>query len=833
MSDTASCPSCGRSIDIRDVFCTHCGATVARQPRQCETCGAALDPNDQFCTTCGTPAADEVAPPTPPSEGGEAGEAETPWDAVLKRLRAATEGRFEVERELGEGGMAAVYLAHEVALHRRVAIKVMSPAVLMERGTVGRFKQEAITIASLKHPHIVTVHGVEHHDELHFFVLDFVEGGSLEDVIRRNGPLPIPAVGAWLAQVASALEYAHKRGVVHRDIKPANILLDGEGDAIVTDFGIAKVAEKQGFTVTGSTVGTPTYMSPEQCLGKAVTGASDQYALGAVVYEMLTGAPPFTGSTLAVMRAHTETPPTPVTQWRPDCPPPLAAAVMRMLAKEPSARWGNFAEMVAAYGGAPPGLHDPVKRTMATLARGERPSDRVATGPVTPTTPMPGVPASLGSTFGASLARHRRSLGIGTAAVVVAVIGLTVLTRSGGNAPAPPPVSPTPSVASLEITPVPEPLNPGETLQISAILRDTAGATVYGEPVAWTSSDESVVTVSDGRLEARRPGTATVTASGGGRTRSVEVLVRSAAAAAAPARNAAVASVRLSPGVLSLAVGESASLAATALDASGRTLSGRAASWSALNPAVASVTPDGQVRGVTAGTTEIVAAIDGRRATATVTVTAEAVASVALSPSSVDLEPGGSASLSAAVLGVRGSVLQGQALVWQSSNAAVATVTDGVVRGVAPGSATVTATAEGRTGQASVTVRATAPALDDAEAGRQIGGWIDAFARQLDAAVRAKDLAAVRSAYGAPMSPADASEWQRRFALDARWRASLARTYPARRVGGSWVSDFELEIAVEAGGRTTSGPQRFLAVFEPRGGQLAVTSLEMRLSEEP
>ena len=831
MSDTGSCPSCGRPIDDGDAFCTHCGATVARQPRQCGKCGASLDPADQFCTTCGTPAAG--SPTAPATADVEPAEAETPWDAVLKQLRTATEGRYEIERELGQGGMAAVYLAHDVALHRRVAIKVMSPAVLMERGTIGRFKQEAITIAALKHPHIVTVHGVEHHDQLHFFVLDFIEGGSLEDVIRRTGALPVPVVGAWLTQVASALEYAHRRGVVHRDVKPANILLDAEGDAVVTDFGIAKVAEKPGFTVTGSTVGTPTYMSPEQCLGKAVTGASDQYALGVVVYEMLTGAPPFSGSTLEVMRAHTETRPTPVMQLRPDCPPRLAAAVMRMLETAPSARWGNLAEMVAAYGGTPPGLHDPVKRSMATLARGERPSDHIAAGPPTPTTPVPGITAALGSGPGSFLKRHRRPIGIGAAAVVITIAGVTMLPRSPGDEPIPAPVGTTPSLASLEITPVPEPMNPGETVQLTAVLRDAAGATVYGEPVAWTSSDENVVRVSDGRLEAQRPGTASVSASGGGQTRSVEVLVRSPSPTPTPGPDARVASLRLSPSALSLAVGESGSLTATVLDASGRALPGRETSWTATDPAVASVTPGGQVRGLAAGSTEIVAAVDGRRATATVTVTAEAVASVALSPGTVDLQTGQSASLSATVLGVRGSVLPGQALVWQSSNAAVATVADGVVRGVAPGSATITATAEGRTGQASVTVRATAPAMDDAEATRQIGGWIDRFARELDAAVRAKDLAAVRAAYGAPMAAADAAEWQRRFALDARWRASLARTYPARRVGGSWVSDFELEIAVEAGGRTTSGPQRFLAVFEPRGGQLAVTSLEMRLAQEP
>jgi serine/threonine protein kinase len=740
-------------------------------------------------------------------------------------LRAVTQGRYEIERELGQGGMAAVYLAHEFALDRRVAIKIMSPAVLMERGTVGRFKQEAITIAALKHPHIVTVHAVEHHDQLHYFVLDFVEGGSLERVIRRTGPLPIPVVGAWLAQVASALEYAHKRGVVHRDIKPANIMLDAEGDAIVTDFGIAKVTQKQGFTATGFAIGTPSYMSPEQCLGETVTGASDQYALGVVAYEMLTGAPPFSGSVLEIMTAHNETPPRPLAQLRPDCPQPLASAVMRMLEKDPSARWGSLAEVVAAYGGAPPGLHDPVRQTMAALARGEGPSDR---GAVSPVAPSPGISTS---SIRRLLVQHRRTFGISTAVVAIAAAGLMILTRSSDGPTDQESVQPPSVIASLEITPVPESLDPGQTLQLSAILLDSAGDTVRGEPVEWASSDEGVVEVNDGRLEARRPGTASVSASGGGQTRSVEVLVRPTPS---PDTDAAVASVRLNPAALALTEGEVGSLSATALDASGRRLSGRRVSWSVADPTVASVSADGQVRALAPGTTEVVATIDSRSARASVTVTAEAVASVTVSPASVDLQPGATFRLSATVVGVRGSRLEGRPLEWRSSDETVATVSDaGVVTGQTAGTATVSATAEGHAGQTTVTVERAPEPIDDVEAGRQIGAWIDAFARELDAAVRARDLAAVRSAYRAPMPAADVTEWQRRFQLDARWRASLARTYPARRIGSSWVSDFELEIQVEAAGRTTSGPQRFLAVFEPLDGRLAVTSLEMRLSEEP
>ncbi len=834
MSEVLTCPACDRPIEPGDVFCTHCGTDVRAGPSSCTTCGRALESDDKFCPGCGasvgTPAAASGSSGLAASAAAvDGGEAETPWESVLGQLRQVTEGRFDIEHVLGEGGMAAVYRAHERALDRKVAIKVMSPAVLMERGTVSRFKQEAITIAALKHPNIITVHGVEHHDQLHFFVLDYVEGRSLEHAIRECGPLPIAVVRAWLAQVASALEYAHRRGVVHRDIKPANILLDGEGDAIVTDFGIAKVSEKAGFTVTGSTVGTPAYMSPEQCLGKPVTGSSDQYSLGVVAYEMLTGEPPFRGSTLSTMRAHTETDARPVTESRPDCPADLARVVTTMMQKDPAHRWASLTEALAAFRGAPPGLHDPVKQEMAALARGERPSDRTAVGPATPTTPVPRASAPVASRIGPLLRQHRVTLGIGTAAVAIAAVGLMVLKP---DPPVPPP-DPGPSrIASLEITPVPEPLDPGESARLSAVLRDSSGATVYGEPVAWTSSDETVIMVTDGLIEARTPGSAHVTASSGGRTRSVEVLVRSPQPSPDP--SPVVASVRLSPGALSLAVGESGLLTARALDASGRMLPDRAASWSVADASVASVTQDGRVRALAPGITDIVARIDGRRASVSVTVSAEAVASVTVNPATVELDPGGTSTLSATVVGVRGSSLAGRALEWRSSNPAVATVSpDGVVTAQSTGTAAVSASAGSRTGQATVTVRTAAPAIDETEAGRQIGIWIGTFARELDAALRAKNLGAVRTAYGAPLSAADAGEWQRRFALDARWRASLARTYPARRIGSSWVSDFELEITVEAAGRTTSGPQRFLAVFEPRGGQLAVTSLEMRLSEEP
>ena len=281
--------------------------------------------------------------PATPTGGG----AYSPWTQVLERLRSATSGEFHIVRELGRGGMAAVYLAQEVALNRLVAIKVMAPGVMMGEGMVDRFRQEAVTVANLSHPNIITIHTVRQLDDLHFFVMKYVDGRPLDIVLQSSGVLPIPMVQAILFQVGSGLAYAHRRGVIHRDVKPANILLDRDGNAIVTDFGIAKVAEVTGHTKTGTMVGTPAYMSPEQCVGEPVTWASDQYSLGIVAYELLTGAPPFAGSSYAIMQGHLERAPAPIAAQRPDCPSELEAGVMRMLAKDPADRFQSAADLCA------------------------------------------------------------------------------------------------------------------------------------------------------------------------------------------------------------------------------------------------------------------------------------------------------------------------------------------------------------------------------------------------------------------------------------------------------------------------------------------------------
>src|SRR5213596_2116218 len=337
----------------------------------CTRCGESIGPADRFCPRCGadvsgvqasiaTAVVHQHAPPAPAASQA----------AQLDAVRQATLGEYEILGELGRGGMASVYLAHDIALDRRVAIKVMAPALLSGEGMAERFKREARTAASLSHPNIIPIYAVRDTEHALYFVMKLIEGRPLDSIIHEIGPLPIPMVQAILHQVGAALGYAHKHGVVHRDVKAANVMVDSGGGGAVPASGIAKVAEAHGLTVTGATVGTPSYMSPEQCDAKELTGASDQYSLGVVAYEMLTGALPFKGdSTMSVLYAHFNERPRPLAELRPDCPPNLAAGVMRMLEKDPLARWPSMDD-VGAVCGRPSLRHDdPVRAEMISLAR--------------------------------------------------------------------------------------------------------------------------------------------------------------------------------------------------------------------------------------------------------------------------------------------------------------------------------------------------------------------------------------------------------------------------------------------------------------------------------
>src|SRR6266576_3489706 len=234
----------------------------------CTRCGTPLSAGVSFCPRCGT------GVPVPSAETVATASVDADWspETVEVTLRRATLGEYEILGVLGRGGIATVYLAHDLSLDRKVAIKVLSPALFqMGAGLVERFKRAARTAAALSHPHILPIYAVKETEHVLYFVMKYVQGRALDTVIRDVGTLPIPMVQTILAQVGDALGYAHRHGVIHRDIKSANIMLDEDGRAVVTDFGIAKVVQAEGLTMTGVTVGTPTYMSPEQCATRDVT----------------------------------------------------------------------------------------------------------------------------------------------------------------------------------------------------------------------------------------------------------------------------------------------------------------------------------------------------------------------------------------------------------------------------------------------------------------------------------------------------------------------------------------------------------------------------------
>jgi serine/threonine-protein kinase len=260
-----------------------------------------------------------------------------------ERLAAALADRYRIERELGQGGMATVYLAEDVKHHRRVAVKVLKPELGVALGAE-RFLREIEVAAGLRHPHILPLYDSGDAAGLLYYVMPYVEGETLRARMDRERQLPMDEALRIAREVADALAYAHAHGVVHRDIKPENILLEA-GHAVVADFGIAKAIASAGdataLTLTGMSVGTPSYMSPEQAAGDpTVDGRSDLYSLGCVLYEMLAGVPPFTGPTVeSLVRQHITAPAPPVTQFRPTVPVTVADAIGRALAKNPADRF--------------------------------------------------------------------------------------------------------------------------------------------------------------------------------------------------------------------------------------------------------------------------------------------------------------------------------------------------------------------------------------------------------------------------------------------------------------------------------------------------------------
>jgi Tol biopolymer transport system component/tRNA A-37 threonylcarbamoyl transferase component Bud32 len=278
----------------------------------------------------------------------------------MNDIRAALADRYRIERELGAGGMATVYLAEDVKHARKVAVKVLHPDLAAALGAE-RFLAEITTTANLQHPHILPLHDSGEANGFLFYVMPFVDGESLRDRLTRETQLPLDDAVRIAREMADALGYAHSHGVIHRDIKPENILLQG-GHALVADFGIALAVQSAGgqrMTQTGLSLGTPQYMSPEQAMGeRAIDARTDIYALGAVTYEMLAGDPPFTGSSVQAIVAKVMTErPTPLSTVRDTVPDNIEQAVLKALAKLPADRFASAREFTDALASATP-RHD-------------------------------------------------------------------------------------------------------------------------------------------------------------------------------------------------------------------------------------------------------------------------------------------------------------------------------------------------------------------------------------------------------------------------------------------------------------------------------------------
>jgi len=331
-------------------------------------------------------------------------------------------GRYVLEELVGAGGMSSVYRAHDQLLERDVALKILHSTYKEDEEAVERFRREARAVARLSHPNVVTVIDRGEEDGHQFIVFEYVDGATLKDHLAERGPLPPEEALAIAIDVGEALAYAHGHGIVHRDVKPQNVILNGDGAAKVSDFGIARSVDvEKDVTQTGTVIGTGDYIAPEQASGRPVVPASDVYGLGCVLFELLTGSPPFSGSGFVdVAMQHIHAPPPALLERRPDVPPRIAAAVERALAKDPEDRFPSMDAFVAEL------------RACLVRPRGEAaedattvlPRQRVERRPVT-------APRSRGR-------RRRRIVPLApvlTALVIVAGVAALIVFVGGGTGP--------------------------------------------------------------------------------------------------------------------------------------------------------------------------------------------------------------------------------------------------------------------------------------------------------------------------------------------------------------------------------------------------------------
>jgi serine/threonine-protein kinase len=385
---------------------------------ECLKCHTPLPDNSKFCFACG---ADQTG-------GGTATSTSAELQGLQVRLQRIVEGKYKIERMVGKGGMGAVFLAHDLTLDREVAIKVLPPDISQDPKVIQRFQQEAKTAAKLDHTNIIPIYRVESEGGLNYFVMKFVAGTSLEDVLEQKQALTSDYIQRVLWEAACALGHAHQRSIVHRDVKPANIMFDHDGRVMLTDFGISKALQAaSAFTGTGMIIGTPHYMAPEQAKGQQVDGRADQYSMGVVGYRMITGQLPFGGDSVhTILYKHIFEPAPRTSSIRQDMPPHLSEAISRALAKEPDQRYPTMEDFATAVWPEQP-VTAPTKGAKGSSTT-RRPPPR-AKGPVTadtptevtnaPTTPIP----RGGMKVGSGPKKSRTGLFVGFAVVAVAGVG--------------------------------------------------------------------------------------------------------------------------------------------------------------------------------------------------------------------------------------------------------------------------------------------------------------------------------------------------------------------------------------------------------------------------
>lgn len=327
------------------MLCVHCSTPVGDEAKYCHSCGSMV--SDAGGQAAANASMDQSA-----------------FAHLERMLREETAGEYVLGKMLGRGGMAVVYLAEETRLGRKVALKVLPPELTFGHG-VDRFLREAKTAATLDHPGIIPIYRIASGGRLFWYAMKYLEGQSLEDVLRERGAYSLEESIELLEQVADALDYAHEHQVIHRDIKPANVMLDSRNRVIITDFGIAKAMSEGALTASGSIIGTPYFMSPEQGMGKPVAGAADQYSVAVMAFRMLAGHIPIDGdSAIDILHKHCMVEPPRLEDSAPHIPKHVCDAIDKALSKKPDDRFPNIRAFVKA-------MKDPSVRYVRSSARTE------------------------------------------------------------------------------------------------------------------------------------------------------------------------------------------------------------------------------------------------------------------------------------------------------------------------------------------------------------------------------------------------------------------------------------------------------------------------------